>query len=102
MTNENTHEHKQEHKHADGYGFYILTWLTLLSLTCITVAVAGLNLGAYILLTALVVAGIKSVLVINVFMHIKIDDPIFKVFFALVVFTIAVLFILTAFDVFYR
>ena len=91
-----------EHKHVPSYGNNILIWLTLLSLTCVTVAVAGLDLGPYILLTAMVVAAIKSALVINVFMHIKFDDPIFKIFFALIILTLTVLFILTAFDVLYR
>lgn len=91
-----------EHKHTPSYGYNILVWLTLLSLTCVTVAVAGLDLGPYILLTAMVVASIKSALVINVFMHIKFDDPIFKLFFALIIFTLVVLFVLTAFDVLYR
>lgn len=91
-----------EHHHSPSYGYNILIWLTLLSLTCVTVAVAGLDLGPYILLTAMVVAAIKSALVINIFMHIKFDDPIFKVFFTLIIFTLIVLFVLTASDVFYR
>lgn len=91
-----------EHAHVPSYGYNILIWLTLLSLTCITVAVAGLDLGPYILITAMVVAAIKSALVINVFMHIKFDDPVFKIFFALIIFTLIVLFVLTAFDVLYR
>lgn len=92
---------KEQH-HSPGYGYNILIWLTLLSLTCVTVAVAGLDLGPYILLTAMVVAAIKSTLVINVFMHIKFDDPIFKLFFVLIIFTLVVLFVLTASDVLYR
>lgn len=101
MNNEST-THNENHSHSPGYGHNILIWLTLLSLTTVTVAIAGLDLGPYILLTAMIVASIKSALVINVFMHIKFDDPIFKLFFALVLFTIIVLFVLTAFDVLYR
>ncbi len=92
----------QEHKNTPGYGYNILIWLTLISLTCVSVAVAGLDLGAYILLTALVIATIKSTLVINIFIHIKFDDPIFKLFFSLIIFTLFVLFVLTAFDILYR
>ncbi len=91
-----------EDKHSPGYGYNILVWLTLLSLTCVTVAVAGLDLGPYILLTAMIIAAIKSTLVINIFMHIKFDDPIFKLFFSLIILTLVVLFVLTAFDVLYR
>jgi len=35
-------------------------------------------------------------------MHIKFDDPIFKLFFSLIIFTLFVLFVLTAFDILYR
>lgn len=91
-----------EHAHSPGYGYYILIWLTLVSLTCLTVASAGMNFGPYILLIALIVASIKSTLVVNIFMHIKFEDLIFRLFFALILSTLIVLFILTAFDVFYR
>jgi len=99
MSNEITNK---EHSHSQGYGYNILIWLTLLSLTCVTVAVAGLDLGPYILLAAMLVAGIKSALVINIFMHIKFDDPIFKAFFALIIAVLIVIFVLTSFDVLYR
>ncbi len=91
-----------KHEHSVGYGYYVLIWLTLISLTCVTVAVAGLNFGSYILLIAMIVAGIKSMLVINVFMHIKFEDPVFKLFFALIIATLIVLFVLTSFDVLFR
>lgn len=97
---ENNEIHK--HEHSVGYGYYVLIWLTLISLTCVTVAVAGLNFGSYILLIAMIVAGIKSMLVINVFMHIKFEDPVFKIFFALIIATLIVLFVLTSFDVLFR
>lgn len=97
---ENNEIHK--HEHSVGYGYYVLIWLTLISLTCVTVAVAGLNFGSYILLIAMIVAGIKSMLVINVFMHIKFEDPVFKLFFALIIATLIVLFVLTSFDVLFR
>ncbi len=97
---ENNEIHK--HEHSVGYGYYVLIWLTLISLTCVTVAVAGLNFGSYILLIAMIVAGIKSMLVINVFMHIKFEEPVFKLFFALIIATLIVLFVLTSFDVLFR
>ena len=89
-------------KHTIGYGTYVLVWLALLAFTSITVTIAGVNLGRYTLFIALLIAAIKSGLVINIFMHIKFDEKIFKVFIALSGFTLFVVFLLTFFDFLYR
>lgn len=89
-------------EHGASYGLLIITWLGLLALTGITVTVAGINLGAYSLLVGLTVAAIKSFFVINIFMHIKYEQPIFKVFLVLSSFTLIVIFILTLVDFIYR
>ncbi|MDQ1265065.1 MAG: cytochrome c oxidase subunit [Bacteroidota bacterium] len=88
-------------KHT-GYGGYVLIWLILLGLTVTTVAVAGIDLGEFILFTAMLIAAVKSWFVINVFMHIKFDEPIFKVFIIIALMTLLAVFILTSIDVFYR
>ncbi|MGK9477193.1 cytochrome C oxidase subunit IV family protein [Melioribacter sp. OK-6-Me] len=89
-------------KHIIGYNTYILVWISLLALTTITVSIAGIHLGDYTLLIAMFIAAIKSTLVINIFMHIKFDEPIFKVFLGLSGFTLLVIFVLTFFDFIYR
>ncbi len=81
---------------------YLIVWVSLLALTSITVTIAGIRLGDYTLFIALLIAAIKSALVINIFMHIKFDEPIFKAFLALSGTTLIVLFILTFFDIIYR
>lgn len=92
-----------EHGHTGtSYTTLILVWVGLLALTSITVSVAGLDLGAYTLFVALLIAAIKSFLVINVFMHIKYEEKIFKVFLLISGFTLAVIFILTFSDFIYR
>lgn len=88
--------------HHISYGTYILVWVALLAFTSITVTVAGVSLGRYTLFIALLIAAVKSTLVINIFMHIKFDEPIFKVFLALSGFTLLIIFVLTFFDVLYR
>lgn len=94
---------KVEHKeHLITYGTYVLIWLSLISLTVLTVAVAGVDLKKIALFVALSIAAIKSTLVILYFMHIKFDDAIFKVFFFVALATLASIFILTSFDVFFR
>lgn len=92
--------HKEEH-HI-GYGTYVLVWVGLLALTSLTVTIAGVNLGMYTLFLALTVAAIKSALVINIFMHIKFADPIFKVFLAVSAATLLVIFVLTFVDYSFR
>lgn len=89
-------------KHHIGYGTYIIVWLALLAFTTITVTIAGVSLGRYTLFIALTIAAIKSALVINIFMHIKFDEPIFKTFLGISGATLLVIFLLTFFDFFYR
>lgn len=93
---------KTMHKTHIGYGTYVLIWLTLLGLTILTVSIAGFDLGRYTLIIALLIAAIKSTLVVNIFMHIKFDDKLFKVFIAVTLFTLLSVFIFTSFDVFFR
>jgi cytochrome c oxidase subunit 4 len=81
-----------------GYGEYKLVWLGLLGLTGLTVALAGIDLGRWVIATALVIAGIKSMFVLNIFMHLKSEDRLFRIFTAVAVVTLAIFFILTFFD----
>lgn len=97
------HEHELEHElHATGYGSYILVWLGLLGLTAITVTLAGINLGSLALIVALVIATVKSMLVVNYFMHIKFDTMIFKIFVAICIIIFLTMIILTFFDYTFR
>jgi len=90
------------HAHDPSYGLNIMVWLILVSLTVITIAIAGIDLGNLTLAVALLIAGIKSVFVINYFMHIKFEDALFKVFLLLVLLVLLIVLVLTGFDVFYR
>jgi len=96
------HGNSENKTHSHGYGIYVLVWLGLIALTSITVTVAGIDFGSIALAIALLIAAIKSSLVINFFMHIKYEEPIFKVFILLSGMTLLVIFILTFFDVFNR
>jgi len=91
-----------ESKHITGYGVYILVWVALLALTSLTVSVAGIDLAQYTLFVALTIAAIKSYLVITIFMHIKFDDPIFKLFIIVSILTLFVIFVLTFVDYSFR
>jgi cytochrome c oxidase subunit 4 len=57
---------------------YVLVWLGLLLLTGLTVSAAGVDLGRLSVLIVLVIAGIKSTLVLLYFMHLKYEKgPLF-------------------------
>jgi len=98
--------HKEDgmvaHAHDPSYGINVMIWLILVSFTVVTVAIAGIDLGRFTLLVALIIAAIKSGFVINYFMHIKFDDVLFKVFLLLVILVLIIILVLIAFDVFYR
>jgi len=91
-----------EKKNPRPFSTYILIWLGLLMLTGVTITVAGLNLGTLSVLGAIVIAAIKSTLVVLYFMHIKYEDRVFKIMLGLAIFTLVVILVLTFADVSYR
>ena len=91
------HHHSSD-THIVGYGQYLLTWFGLIALTGITVAVAGIDLGSWVIITALTIAAIKTVLVLNIFMHLKFEDRTFRIFVAVAVLTLTIFIVLTFFD----
>ncbi|RPI04292.1 MAG: cytochrome-c oxidase [Ignavibacteriae bacterium] len=90
-------EESQPHQ-VISYSRYVLNWLGLLALTCATVTFAGINLGRWIIITALTIASVKSLLVLNLFMHLKFEDRIFRVFVGVAVVTFIIFISLTFFD----
>jgi cytochrome c oxidase subunit 4 len=92
------HANDHSRAHGPGYAQFVLIWLGLLALTGITVALAGIDLGRWVILTALTIASVKTLLVVNVFMHLKFEDRVFRVFVAVAVLTLAIFIILTFFD----
>ncbi|MCX7907971.1 MAG: cytochrome C oxidase subunit IV family protein [Ignavibacteria bacterium] len=93
---------KEHNTHLIPYGTYVLVWISLVSLTVLTVTMAGVDFGRIALFLALLIAAVKSTLVINYFMHIKFDDAIFRVFLFVALATLASIFILTSTDIFFR
>ena len=87
-------EHQTHLEHKHGYGIYILVWLGLLTLTGVTVAVAGINLGGLTIASALIIASIKAYLVLTIFMHLRIEQTAFRIFVIVALFFLAVSFAL--------
>jgi cytochrome c oxidase subunit 4 len=90
------------HSHIVGYGTYVFIWLTLCGLTALTATVSGIYFGAVTLLIALIIAITKASLVLNIFMHIKFDHFVFRVFITLGIFTLLSIFVLTYADYIFR
>ena len=91
-----------EKHHTIPLGTYVLIWLALLTLTAVTVTVAGLHLGNFTVLAAIAIATIKSTLVLLYFMHLKYEDRVFLIMLMLALFTLAVIMVLTFIDVSFR
>ncbi len=91
-------EHGREEGHIVGYGTFIGVWLALVMLTALTVAVSGVHMRSLSVLTALAVASVKTALVVSIFMHLKYEDRIYKLFFLLVIGTLAIFLGLTFTD----
>lgn len=88
--------------HFINYSTYILIWFALIVLTGLTVAVAGTNLGGLSVWTAILIAAIKTTLVLMVFMHLKYERPLFRWMVLVVLVAITIFIVFTFFDVSYR
>lgn len=95
-------EEKMKKKNVHPFSTYLMIWFGLLMLTGVTVTVAGLNLGQLSVLGAIIIAAVKSTLVILFFMHIKYEDRVFKIMLGLAVVTLVVIMVLTFVDVSFR
>ncbi|MGA7720705.1 MAG: cytochrome C oxidase subunit IV family protein [Ignavibacteriaceae bacterium] len=81
---------KLHDNHSHSYGIYILVWLALVALTGLTAAVAGINFGKLSIVVAILIAVVKSYLVLTEFMHLKSEQRTFKVFIFVALFFILV------------
>jgi cytochrome c oxidase subunit 4 len=94
-------EHKVK-KNIRPFSTYIVVWLGLLALTGLTITVSGLNLGQLSVLGAILIAVVKSSLVVLFFMNIKYEDKIFKIMLAVAILTLMVIMLLTFADTSFR
>ncbi len=83
-------------------GTYVKVWLALIALTGLTVTAAGLHLGSLSVLAAILIASVKSSLVLSFFMNLRSEERVFKVMLGVAMATMAVIMLLTFVDVWYR
>jgi cytochrome c oxidase subunit IV len=86
--------HHSKIERAHGYNIYIYVWMSLLVLTGVTVTVAGINFGAFTIAAALIIASVKSYLVLTVFMHLRLEMKAFRIFVAVALLFIVISFVL--------
>ena len=97
-----TNDNHTSTNHDFPYGAYVMVWAGLVALTAITVTVAGVNLGAFTLIIALMIASGNTLLVVNYFMHVKFDNKVFKIFILVCIVTFIIFLILTFTDIAFR
>lgn len=98
MVAKNKQTEHSSHEEIISYERYILIWLGLLALTGATVSFAGIELGRWVIITALLIAGIKSMLVMNIFMHLKFEERVFRIFLLVALGAFVIFITLTFFD----
>jgi len=89
-----------EEHHVVPFKFSIGIWVGLIILTVMTVLVSvmGVRLVAFSVITALVIATAKALVVANYFMHLKWDNPTLKILFGITMVIFLVFIVLTAVD----
>lgn len=93
--------HGQKHTTV-GFKTYFIILSLLIVLTFVSVLVTHIDVGKLGIFTALLIAGIKSSLVLAYFMHLIFDNKIYSLFTGLVIFIIAAVLIITFFDYSFR
>jgi cytochrome c oxidase subunit 4 len=95
-------QNNQEKHQLVSYGTYVMIWSALLILTGLTITVSGLNLKNFAIIAAIFIAGFKSTLVLNYFMHLKYESSLFRYMVFLAVFTLVIIIGLTFTDISFR
>lgn len=93
--------HAEEQHHLP-YRVYFIVWGALLMLTAVTVGVSYVDMKNVTVLTAMLIASTKSMLVLLYFMHIRFEKPMYSVMILVVLLTYATFVTLTFVDYLYR
>jgi cytochrome c oxidase subunit IV len=93
---------ENEKKHIIPYSTLLFVLAGLICLTLISVAVTQISLGTLTVTIALLIAAIKSIFVLRIFMHLKYENKIFSYAVITVILVIAVVIFITLLDYLYR
>jgi cytochrome c oxidase subunit 4 len=92
----------EEKHHVVPYRTFLLVLLALLVFTFISIGVTSYDLGPLTVVTALLLATFKTILVLVYFMHLKFDVKIFGFLVAGVLILIGVVIFITFLDYLFR
>lgn len=94
---------ENHHHHIISFNKNVAVFITLLILTVVTVAAAKVDMGSVLNVTvALLIATTKATCVALWFMHLKFDSWINRIVFISGFFFVALLWVFSVIDVFYR
>ena len=93
--------HAEEQHHLP-YRVYFIVWAALLVLTAVTVGVSYVDMKNVTVLTAMLIAATKSMLVLLSFMHIRFEKPLYSVMILAAMMTYGIFVALTFVDYMYR
>lgn len=98
-----------EHQSDAHHGGHIMSYnklggilVILLMLTFVTITITQVDLRALTVAAALLIASIKSFIVLSYFMHLKYDRPIFRWMVGAVFFLLAIVIFITFIDYSFR
>jgi cytochrome c oxidase subunit 4 len=91
-----------EETHVTDYKVYGWVLLVLLILTTITITVTWIDLAAWSVAVALLIASVKVGIVLTYFMHLKFESSLFRVLVIMVLVIFAMVIVLTFFDYLFR
>jgi cytochrome c oxidase subunit 4 len=94
--------HTATEHHVVPYRLYVVVWGALLVLTVLTVAVSYLDMKHVTVLTAMLIATCKGMLVLLYFMHIRFEKPLYIAMILAALGTYAIFIGLTFVDYLYR
>ena len=92
----------EEKQHIVPYRTFLLILAALLAFTFISIGVTSYNIGPFTVLAALVLATLKTILVLSYFMHLKFDVRMFAILVVAVLLLIGVVMFITFLDYLYR
>jgi cytochrome c oxidase subunit 4 len=92
----------EEKHHIVPYRVYVIILVALIALTLLSVAITSIELGEFTVAGALVLACVKSFLVLAYFMHLKFDKLYIKLMVGFVFAVFVVTIIITFLDYLYR
>jgi len=91
-----------ETTHVTPYRTYMVVLITLLVLTSLTITVTWIDLSAFTVLSALLIASFKAGIVMKYFMHLKFESSLFKILVIMVLSIYILVIILLFFDYLFR